>query len=104
GVGATRGRVRARARRNGQLPRITGALLDAMWGQVRGERGRDRGREAFEDDLLGNEDLRDWVLDWWRPRDARTVLAWLRAPELLAKVSDGLLSPEEQRLLLKSWG
>jgi len=67
-------------------------------------RGLDRGREAFDDDLLGDDDFLDFVLGWWPPLDARTVLAWLRDPEVLAQVSDGLLSPEEQRLLLKSWG
>jgi hypothetical protein len=83
---------------------VAGALLDALWGQVRGERGRDRGREAFDDDLLGNDDFLDFVVGWWPPLDARTVLGWLRDPELLAQVADGLLTPEEQRLLVKSWG
>ena len=32
------------------------------------------------------------------------MLGWLRDPELLGRVSDGLLTPEEQRLLVKSWG
>jgi len=31
------------------------------------------------------------------------VLGWLRDPELLARVSEGLLSTEEQLLLVKSW-
>ena len=94
----------SQGRRNRQLPRVAGALLDALWSQVRGERGRDRGREAFDDDLLGDDDFLDFVVGWWPPLDARTVLGWLRDPELLAQVSDGLLSPEEQRLLAKSWG
>ena len=32
-----------------------------------------------------------------------TVLGWLRDPEFLARVGDGVVSAEEQRLLAKSW-
>src|SRR5262249_18333542 len=102
-LGRVRRQLMSQGRRNRQLPRVTGALLDALWSQVRGGRGRDRGREAFEDDLLGNDEFLDFVVGWWPPLDARTVLGWLRDPDLLAQVADGLVSPEEQRLLLKSW-
>ena len=103
-LGRVRRQLMSQGRRNRQLPRVPGALLDALWSQVRGERGRDRGRDAFDDDLLGDDEFLDFVLAWWPPLDARTVLGWLRDPELLARVSDGLLSHEEQRLLAKSWG
>ena len=36
---------------------------------------------------------------WTRP----TVLAWLRDPEFLARVAEGVVTSEEQRLLTKSW-
>jgi len=103
-LGRIRRQLMSQGRRNRQLPRVAGALIDALWSQVRGERGRDRGREAFEDDLLGNDEFLDFVLAWWPPLDAPTVLGWLRDPDLLAQVSDGLLGHEEQRLLTKSWG
>ena len=103
----TLGRVRralmSQGRRNRQVPKVAGALLDAMWRQVRTERGRERGREAFDEDLLGNDDFLDFALAWWPPLDAPTVLSWLREPELLARVADGVLTAEEQRLLAKSW-
>ncbi|HEX5086630.1 MAG TPA: AAA family ATPase [Nocardioides sp.] len=103
-LGRIRRQLMSQGRRNRQLPRVTGILLDALWSQVAGERGLDRGREAFDDDMLGNDDFLDFVVAWWPPLDARTVLQWLRDPELLAQVADGLFSAEEQRLLLKSWG
>jgi DNA helicase IV len=103
-LGRVRRQLMSQGRRNRQLPRVAGALLDALWSQVRGERGRDRGREAFDDDLLGNDDFLEFVAAWWPPLDAQTVLGWLRDPDLLAQVADGLLSHEEQRLLSKSWG
>ena len=93
----------AQGRRNRQLPRVVPALLDAMWRQVRGPRGREAGRERFDDDLLGDRAFLDFVVAWWPPVTAPQVLAWLGDPELMARVADGLLEPEEQRLLLKAW-
>ncbi|MDQ4055509.1 MAG: AAA family ATPase [Actinomycetota bacterium] len=103
----TLGRIRrslmSQGRRNRQVPRVAAALLDAMWRQVRTERGRERGRESFDEDLLSNDDFLDFALAWWPPLDAPTVLSWLRDPEFLARVADGVVTPEEQRLLTKSW-
>jgi DNA helicase IV len=103
-LGRVRRQLMSQGRRNRQLPRVPGALLDALWSQVRGDRGRDRGREAFDDDLLGDHEFLDFALAWWPPLDARQVLGWLADPERLGRVADGLLTPEEQLLLVKSWG
>lgn len=102
-LGRLRRQLMSQGRRNRQLPKVANTLLDAMWRQVRGERGRDRGREAFNDDMLGNRDFVDFVAAWWPPLDALTVFGWLRDPDLLSRVGDGVLTPEEQRLLSKSW-
>jgi DNA helicase IV len=102
-LGRTRRQLMSQGRRNQQLPRVGRTLLDALWRQVRSERGRDRGREFFEDDLLGNDDFLDFIAAWWPPLTAPQVLSWAGDPELLARISDGILSAEEQRLLLKSW-
>ena len=102
-LGRVRRSLMSQGRRNRQMPRVSAALLDAMWRQVRSERGRERGREAFDDDLLSTDGFLDFVLAWWPPLDAPTVLGWLRDPELLERVADGVLDSEEQRLLSKSW-
>jgi len=102
-LGRVRRHLMSQGRRNKQLPRVSAALLDAMWRQVRGERGREHGREKFDDEMLSRDDFLDFALGWWPPLDAPTVLSWLRDPEFLARVSEGVLSTEEQRLLLKSW-
>ena len=94
----------SQGRRNRQVPRVASALLDALWRQVRGERGRERGRDEFNDVLLGTAAFVDFVLGWWPPLDATDVLGWLRDPELLARVGEGVLSQEDQALLSKSWG
>ena len=94
----------SQGRRNRQLPRVANALLDALWRQVRGERGREQGREYFNSELLSDQRFVDFATAWWPPLDAPTVLSWLHDPEFLHRVSDGILTPEEQRLLTKSWG
>jgi len=102
-LGRLRRQLMGQGRRNRQLPRIASSLLDLMWRQVRGERGRERGREAFNDDMLSDAAFLEFVVEWWPPLDATTVLGWLHEPEFLARVAEGILAPEEQRLLTKSW-
>jgi DNA helicase IV len=102
-LGRLRRQLMSQGRRNRQLPRVPRALLDLMWRQVRGERGRELGREAFDDDMLSHAGFLEFAAEWWPPLDAHTVLRWLRDPEFLARVSEGVLSDEEQRLLTKSW-
>jgi DNA helicase IV len=103
-LGQLRRQLMGGGRRNQQLPRVARALLDALWRQVRSERGRERGRESFDDDLLSNDEFLDFAAAWWPPLTAQEVLGWLRDAELLARVGEGVVSAEEQRLLLKSWG
>src|SRR3954449_1681912 len=49
-LGRVRRQLMSQGRRNRQPPRVAGTLLDAMWRQVTGERGRERGREAFDEE------------------------------------------------------
>ncbi|MBS44597.1 MAG: helicase [Nocardioides sp.] len=102
-LGRVRRSLMSQGRRNRQQPKVAQALIDAAWRQVRSERGRERGKEALTDDLLSDRAFLDFVLEWWPPLTAPDVLGWLRDPELLMRVSDGVLTPEEQRLLVKSW-
>ncbi len=102
-LGRLRRQLMSQGHRNRQLPRVAHTLLDAMWRQVRGERGRERGREAFNDEMLSDQRFVDFAIGWWPPLDAPQVLGWLRDPDFLARVSDGVIGPEDQRLLAKSW-
>jgi DNA helicase IV len=102
-LGRLRRQLMSQGRRNRQLPRVATTLLDAMWRQVRGERGRDRGREAFNEEMLGLRSFVDFAIAWWPPLDAPEVLSWLRDPEFLARVGEGVVTAEEQVLLTKSW-
>jgi hypothetical protein len=102
-LGKLRRQLMSQGQRNRQLPRIASSLLDVMWRQVRGERGRERGRDAFDDDMLSSDAFVEFALSWWPALGATEVLGWLRDPEFLARVADGLLNAEEQRLLVDSW-
>ena len=102
-LGRLRRQLMSQGRRNRQLPRVAKTLLDAMWRQVSGERGRERGREAFDDDMLGHAGFVEFASAWWPPLDAQTVFGWLRDPEFLSRVAEGVVPREEQLLLTKSW-
>ena len=102
-LSALRRQLLGHGRRNRQLHRVAATLLDAMWRQVRGERGRDRGREEFNDAMAGNADFVQFIVDWWPALDATEVLGWLRDPDVLAGVAEGVLTQEEVALLTKSW-
>ncbi|MGY0538459.1 HelD family protein [Nocardioides sp. YJ-D4] len=102
-LGELRRQLMSQGRRNQQLRRVPQMLLDILWRQVRGERGRERGREVFNDEMLDNPAFLEFAAAWWPALEAREVLGWLREPEFLARVSEGILTHDEQQLLLKSW-
>jgi DNA helicase IV len=94
----------SQGKRNRVIPRVATTLLDAMWRQVTGERGRARGKEEFVDEMLGNRQFVEFALAWWPPLDATQVLGWLGDPQLLGRVAEGVLTADEQALLSRSWG
>jgi DNA helicase IV len=102
-LGKLRRQLMGQGQRNRQLPKVASSLLDVMWRQVRGERGRERGRAAFDDDMLSSQAFVDFALSWWPPLGAPEVLGWLRDPQFLARVGEGVVTPEEQQVLVRSW-
>jgi len=102
-LAALRRQLLSQGRRNLHFSRVAGVLVNAMWRQVEGDRGRDRGKDEFAGIMLGRSDFVEFVLAWWPALDATDVLGWLRDPDLLARVSDGVLSQEDIALLSKSW-
>ena len=90
-------------RRNQVVSRVPSVLLDAMWEQVQGERGIERGKDHFVEAMLGTAAFIDFTVEWWPALDATEVLGWLRDPDTLTRVGEGLLSAGEVALLTKSW-
>ncbi len=102
-LGQIRRQLLSQGKRNRQLPRVASALLDSMWRQVQGERGRVRGKEEFVDTMLGTPAFVEFALSWWPALDATHVLGWLRDPELLQRVGESVISGEDAALLSSSW-
>jgi DNA helicase IV len=102
-LGQVRRQLMSQGVRNRQLPRVAMALLDALWRQVGSERGLERGREAFNDEMLSTDAFVDFAAAWWPPLTAAQVLGWLREPDFLARVGEGVISQDEQVLLVKAW-
>jgi hypothetical protein len=75
-------------------------LVDALWRQVGGERGRDRGQEEFVSELTGDDRFAAFVDAWWPPLDAVEVWRWLHEPDRLRRWADGILTRAEVDALL----
>jgi DNA helicase IV len=102
-LGAIRRQLLSMGRRNRSTTKVASTLIDAMWRQVRGDRGRERTKEDFAEEMRTNDEFLEFAASWWPVLDAATVLGWLRDPEVLARVSEGVLDDESVRLLSKSW-
>jgi hypothetical protein len=103
-LGQVRRQLLSMGRRNRSTTKVASTLIDAMWRQVRGDRARERTREEFADDVRTDDRFLEFAAAWWPVLDAATVLGWLRDPEFLGRVADGVLDDEAVRLLTKSWG
>ncbi len=102
-LSALRRQLLSMGHRNQTTTRVASTLVDALWRQVRSERGRERGKEEFAADLRSDDAFLGFAAAWWPLLDAASVLGWLRDPELLGRVAEGLLDDEAVRLLTKSW-
>lgn len=90
--------------RNRTTTKVAGVLIDQLWRQVSGERAREHTKEEFAEHLRDDTAFLEFTAAWWPALDATTVLSWLRDPDLLARVAEGVLSEESVRVLAKSWG
>lgn len=98
-------RIRRRVLSNG-LPNTTQAavreeLVKALWERVTGDRGLDRGEEAFADQLDGDLSFETFVDDWWPDLDP--VEMWRTVPSRLGEVASDLFTSFEQQVLRREW-
>jgi hypothetical protein len=91
-------------RRNRVTPAVPGELLDALWEQVRSDRGLERGHDEFVHTMLGLREFTDFARTWWPVVDAVDVLGWLSDRERLAQDAGGLLASAEIDELVQSFG
>ncbi|MCW2710513.1 MAG: putative helicase protein, partial [Marmoricola sp.] len=93
-LGGLRRQLLSMGLRNRSTTRVASTLIDAMWRQVRSERGRDRTKEEFAEEMRTTDAFLEFAAAWWPRLDAATVLGWLRDPDFLARVSEGVLDDE----------
>ncbi len=86
--------------------RAGSALVEALWRQVKGERALERSREDFAETVLGDDRFLLFLREWWPPLYAAEVLGWLRDPEFLRRVGEGVLSADDVAVLSRpeAWG
>ena len=90
-------------RRNRAAAKAAQQLVDLLWRQVQGERGRERGRDDFVDALTGSPQFEEFVLSWWPPLDAVDVWRWLHDSDRLRSYACDDLTPQEIEALTASW-
>ncbi|MET1132357.1 MAG: UvrD-helicase domain-containing protein [Aeromicrobium sp.] len=98
-------RIRRKVLSNG-LPNTTLAavreeLVKALWERVTGDRGLDRGEEAFADHLDGDLTFETFVDEWWPELDP--VEVWRTVPGRLGEVASDLFTSFEQQVLRREW-
>ncbi|MGO4257609.1 HelD family protein [Marmoricola sp. RAF53] len=103
-LGQIRRQLLSMGSRNRSTTKVASTLIDALWRQVRSERARERTKEDFADEMRTSDAFLEFAAAWWPVLDAASVLGWLRDPELLGRVAEGVLDDEAVRLLTKSWG
>jgi DNA helicase IV len=91
-------------RRNRAVGRVADSVVDALWRQVAGERGRSAGRDEFAHAMDGSREFNDFVRSWWPVVDAVDVLGWLADRERLARDAGDLLTQVEIDELVESFG
>jgi DNA helicase IV len=90
-------------KRNRVWAKVRGHLLDVLWRQVRGERGIELGRQAFDDELASTDAFTDFADAWWPPLDATKIEGWLHDRHRLSRYAGQDLTPAEVEVLCASW-
>ena len=81
------------------------ALIDALYERAlryADDRYHPDRAQLFED-MLDRREFRQFLLAWWPFTEPAQVLAWLADAGTAARVGDGILTPDEVRLLSQSY-
>ena len=77
------------------------AMVNALWDLMPEDHEVEKG--AFAEIVADHPAFVDTLATWWPTQHAVVELRRLSYPEVLARVADGILNPEEQRILLQSF-
>jgi RecA/RadA recombinase len=86
--------------------RVGSFLVDTLWRQVTGERALERSREDFVETVLNDDRFLLFLREWWPPLHAAEVLGWLREPDFLSRIGEGVISVADVGVLTRrdAWG
>ncbi|MET1038448.1 MAG: UvrD-helicase domain-containing protein [Aeromicrobium sp.] len=89
------------AKRNRAYAKAPGALVDALWRQVRGDRALEKGEEEFSEIVTTDDRFIDFVEAWWPP--VEPIEIWRTLPDVIDELSRGTFSRAEIAALKASW-
>lgn len=89
------------AKRNRAYDKAPVALIDALWRQVRGERGLEKGKEDFVEIVTTDDRFVDFVEQWWPP--VEPIEVWRTLPDVVEKLAGNVFNAREIAALKKSW-
>ena len=98
--------IRRSVLRHTQRNRAMPAVRDALAAQASRSSSHDDNPEAraeFAERFLANDDVADFLDEWWPVLDPREVLLWLADEDQARRYTDGLLDPEQGAALRRSY-
>jgi DNA helicase IV len=88
--------------RNRAMPAVRDALAARAWRSVQAHENPET-RDDFTERFLANDDVADFLDEWWPVLDPREVLLWLADDVRADRYTDGLLDPERAAALRRSY-
>lgn len=88
-------------KRNRAIEKAPAAVLNALWEQVTGERGQEKGRDFFARELIHDDKFIAFMENWWPPLDAVTV--WKSLKDRIVNLGGRTFSAEEYAAIQTSW-
>lgn len=88
-------------RRNRAYIKVPEHLVEALWRQVSGERALENGKDAFAEEIIGDDRFIDFVEAWWPPLDALDV--WRTLPDCIEPYARDAFTSAELDALRASW-
>ena len=89
--------------RNRAMPAVREALAARGLASLQPATTVPRRRAEFAERFLANDDVADFLDDWWPVLDPREVLLWLADEDRARRYTDGLLDAEQAAALRRSY-
>ena len=88
-------------KRNRAIEKAPAAVINALWEQVTGERGQEKGRDFFARELIHDDLFIEFMENWWPPLDA--VKVWKSLKDRIVDLGGRTFSAEEYAAIQSTW-